>query len=76
MRTLTIALILLSTGAVLWAQDADIVATAYQTVNVRRGPGTQYEIIGQLDGGDTVPVLGRGKRGLALAAYFSRRWQR
>ena len=59
MRTLTIAFILLLTGTALWAQDAAIVATAYQTVNVRNGPGTQYEIIGQLRDGDIVPVLGR-----------------
>jgi uncharacterized protein YraI len=44
---------------VLNAQDSGVTATAYQTVNVRSGPGTQYEVVGRLSEGDTVPVLGR-----------------
>ena len=41
------------------AQDSEVYATAYQTVNVRSGPGTQYEIVGQLNAEDRVPVTGR-----------------
>lgn len=39
--------------------QAEITATAYQTINVRSGPGTQFEIVGQLAQGDSVPVTGR-----------------
>ncbi len=42
-----------------FAQDSDLMATAYQTINVRSGPGTQYEIVGQIPQGDIVPVNGR-----------------
>lgn len=59
MRYLTILLMLLSVGAVHAQNNPEITATVYQTVNVRSGPGTQYEIIGQLSEGDTVPVLAR-----------------
>ena len=59
MRYLIITLISLNSLTGLWAQDADITATAYQTVNVRSGPGTQFEIVGQLNVGDKVSVLGR-----------------
>jgi uncharacterized protein YraI len=60
MRYLTmIVLSLTSLTGVLSAQDTDVTATAYQTVNVRSGPGTQFEVVGRLAEGDTVPVLGR-----------------
>jgi uncharacterized protein YraI len=51
---LTAALV---TGGAL-AQDR-VIAQAYRTVNVRSGPGTQYDIIGQLTSGDEVQVTGR-----------------
>ena len=54
MRYLTIVGLLFTT-LVVYAQD--VTATAYQTVNVRSGPGTQFDIIGQLQEGDVVPVL-------------------
>jgi len=41
------------------AQEEGVTATAYQTVNVRSGPDTRFEIVGQLHQGDTVPVTGR-----------------
>lgn len=41
--------------------DASIPATAYQTVNVRSGPGTYYEIVGRLTAGDDVLVDGRAE---------------
>lgn len=41
------------------AQEAEITATAYQTINVRSGPGTEFDIVGQVAQGDTVPVTGR-----------------
>ncbi|MBZ0301353.1 MAG: SH3 domain-containing protein [Anaerolineae bacterium] len=60
MRHLTILWLTFSSlAAPLYAQDSGLTATAYQTVNVRSGPSTQYEIIGQITEGDTVPVLGR-----------------
>jgi N-acetylmuramoyl-L-alanine amidase len=60
MRYLTIFILTLcSLTGLLYAQNADVTATAYQTVNVRSGPGTQFDIIGRLSEGDTVPVMGR-----------------
>jgi uncharacterized protein YgiM (DUF1202 family) len=41
------------------AQTDSIPATLYQTVNVRSGPDTRYEIVGQVTEGDTVQVVGR-----------------
>lgn len=40
------------------AQDG-ATAQAYRTVNVRQGPGTQYDIIGQLTNGDITLITGR-----------------
>lgn len=48
---------MLVTGNAL-AQD-EIIARAYRTVNVRSGPGTQYDIIGQLNSGNEVLITGR-----------------
>lgn len=45
------------------AQDTDLTAVAYGTVNVRSGPGTQFDIVGQLAAGDRVPVNGRDDDG-------------
>jgi uncharacterized protein YgiM (DUF1202 family) len=63
MRLLTIGILLISSSIglirTLHAQPPEITATAYQTINVRSGPGTQFEIVGQLAEGDTVPVTGR-----------------
>lgn len=44
-------------GYAVMQQEA--IAQAYRTVNVRSGPGTEYDIIGQLNSGDQVPVTGR-----------------
>ncbi len=42
------------------AQDGSgVSAEAFRTVNVRQGPGTQFDVIGQLESGDVVPVIGR-----------------
>ena len=48
---------LLITGNV-FAQE-EVIAQAYATVNVRSGPGTQYDIIGQLTSGNEVQITGR-----------------
>lgn len=45
------------------AQSEDVTAMAYGTVNVRSGPGAQYEIVGKLTAGDKVPVDGRDEKG-------------
>lgn len=39
--------------------DTTLLAQAFRTVNVRSGPGTQYDIIGRLSGGVEVTVSGR-----------------
>jgi uncharacterized protein YgiM (DUF1202 family) len=52
-------------GGVVHAQEATITpaapirATAYGTINVRSGPGAQYEIVGQLNADEQVIVDGR-----------------
>ncbi len=38
---------------------SSISATAYGTINVRSGPGAQYEIVGQLAAGEQISVDGR-----------------
>ncbi len=45
-------------AANVFAQD-EVIAQAYATVNVRSGPGTQYDIIGQLTSGNEVEITGR-----------------
>lgn len=55
---LVILFLLLGAGATA-AQGDPIIATIYQTVNVRSGPDARYEIVGQLHDGDTVEVIGR-----------------
>ena len=51
-----------ATGSAVAQDDSDesIEATLYQTVNVRSGPDTRFEIVGQVTAGDTVRVVGRG----------------
>jgi uncharacterized protein YgiM (DUF1202 family) len=61
LMTLILSTSLGLTSAV-FAQDSDLTATAYQTINVRSGPGTQYEIVGQIPQGDSVQVNGRDSR--------------
>jgi uncharacterized protein YgiM (DUF1202 family) len=52
-----ISALLLNSAAA--AQEITLTATAYGTVNVRSGPGVQYEIVGQLSADERVPVTGR-----------------
>ena len=59
MRYITILLIFLSVGVLHAQEPPQITAVAYQTVNVRSGPGTQFEIIGQIGADDVVSVTGR-----------------
>jgi uncharacterized protein YraI len=40
-------------------ETASIRATAYGTINVRSGPGAQYEIVGQLEAEEQISVDGR-----------------
>jgi uncharacterized protein YraI len=51
---------ILLAAAPVAAQDEDIEATLYQTVNVRSGPDTRFEIVQQVKAGDQVQVVGRG----------------
>lgn len=39
--------------------QSDVVVQAYRTVNVRSGPGTQYDIIGRLTSGNELQATGR-----------------
>lgn len=58
---LIVSLISLGLLAPVTAQEEEtgVIATAYQTVNVRGGPGAQFEIVGQLRAGESVPVDAR-----------------
>lgn len=53
-------------AGVVAAQDEALLATAYGTLNVRSGPGPQFDIIGQLAAGDQLPVDGRTADGAWL----------
>src|SRR5690606_35382658 len=57
---LVFLLICVLLAGVAAAQDDAIDATLYQTVNVRSGPDTRFEIVGRGSAGDTVRVIGRG----------------
>jgi N-acetylmuramoyl-L-alanine amidase len=50
-------------AALVQAQENSLPATVYQTVNVRSGPDTRFEITGQLREGDAVRVDGRDAQG-------------
>lgn len=69
MRTLALVLLLCSlAGSLTMASaaaqdDTGVTATVYQTANVRSGPDTRFEIVGQLTQGDTVFVTGRDESG-------------
>lgn len=61
-RLIWIFLMLVLAATIASAQDGElegIPATLYQTVNVRTGPDTRYEIVAQVTEGDTVSVIGR-----------------
>ena len=40
-------------------QSDEVIAKAYRTVNVRSGPSTEYDIIGQLNSGNETRITGR-----------------
>ncbi len=40
-------------------QSDEVIAQAYRTVNVRSGPSTEYDIIGQLNSGNEARITGR-----------------
>ncbi len=61
-RTLLIALSFTLLATALVAQDA-IFGTVYQTANVRSGPDTRFEIVGQLSEGDRVQIAERDAAG-------------
>lgn len=54
-------LLLALTASVTATQADSVTATVYQTVNVRSGPDTRYDIVGQLTAGDMVLVDGLDK---------------
>lgn len=59
MRTILSLLLTLLLTAAASAQPDTVIVTADQTVNVRGGPGTQFEIVARLEAGDTVEADGR-----------------
>jgi uncharacterized protein YgiM (DUF1202 family) len=71
MRGVLFALLLSILGMGAAAAQGEISATVYQTTNLRGGPGTQYEIVGQLDADERVIVVGRSEDGRWLRAETS-----
>ena len=84
MRLMRVTLFLMAAFLISTAVSAqdEVIAQAYRTVNVRSGPGTQYDIIGQLTNGDEVRVVGRSDQesdwlqieyssGTGWVAYFT-----
>lgn len=62
MRVVLIVLLVALVGlapASAQEEGPGVIATAYQTVNVRSGPGARYAIVGQLEAGEQVPVEAR-----------------
>ncbi len=59
MRAIAAVLLIMTVPWLAAVAQVEILATAFQTINVRSGPGTQFEIVGQLAEGDIVPVNGR-----------------
>ncbi len=57
------ALLALPFPALAQEGGTGVTAQAYQTVNVRSGPGVRYQVIGQLTSGDVVNVTGRSDTG-------------
>lgn len=56
---MTIGSLSLLGNAALAVQEITLTGTVYQTVNVRSGPDTQYEIVAKLEAGQEVVVDGR-----------------
>jgi uncharacterized protein YgiM (DUF1202 family) len=63
MRYLFLALVLCGVLSAAAQDSTGISATVYQTANVRSGPDTRFEIVGQLAQGDSVLVTGRDEEG-------------
>lgn len=59
MRAILSLIMTLLLTAAASAQPDTVTVTADQTVNVRGGPGTQFEIVARLEAGDTVVADGR-----------------
>lgn len=59
MRAFIALIITLLLAVAVAAQPDAVTVTADQTVNVRSGPGTQFDIVARLEAGDTVPADGR-----------------
>ncbi len=75
MRTLaltTIGISALLTGAAF----ADVAATATTDLNVRAGPGTEYQVIGVVGGGEGVSIQGcvEGSKWCAIATDGGQGW--
>jgi uncharacterized protein YraI len=66
-RLVLFSLLMLLSANLVWAQDepanGDVIAQAFRTINVRSGPGTNFDVVAQLNTGDSVPVIGRSDDG-------------
>ena len=59
MRFFVFLILTLSVSGAAHAQAQTLTGTVYQTVNVRSGPDNRFEIVAQLEEGQTVTVNGR-----------------
>ncbi len=62
-RLIAVALILMAATTISAQNTTSITGVVYQTTNVRSGPDTRYEIVGQLSEGDTVQITGQDAEG-------------
>lgn len=69
MKRLILLLLILITSSIVFAQDetvvdpttieTDVYATTQFDLNLREGPGLNWDILGIISGGTTIPVIGR-----------------
>ncbi len=59
MKRISYSFLVLFLLATAVAAQAAVFGTVYQTANVRSGPGTHFEIVGQLGAGDQVQIDGQ-----------------
>lgn len=71
MKYLAVTLFIVLAFISLAAAQEGMTATVYQTANVRSGPDTRFEIVGQLAQGDAVQVTGRDEEGRWLQVVMA-----
>ena len=58
-KLIAVVLLALAASTVLAQTATPVTGTVYQTTNVRSGPDTRFQIVGQLSAGDSVPITGQ-----------------